>query len=105
MRLKNTLILDLLFCSCVFSSIVSCKEQSPDAFKCILITVDDKGNTTPVDEWEWYCKNPVTKQVKTISIEDSNRCIDNNRDECKWIGTDLQSYEKILKFYNGKCGK
>ena len=102
MRLTNILILNIVFCFCL----ASCAgQQPPDAFKCVLITIDAKGNTTPVNQWEWYCKNPVTKQVKTITIQESNRCIDNNRNECKWIATDLPSFEKIIKFYSGKCGK
>lgn len=102
MRLINLfLILNFFF-------VLGCKQENPNAFKCVLISYlkDEQGNklNIPFEQWYWYCKNMDTEEVKRIPIQDSDKCIRNKDNECRWIATDLIEYDISKKFYEGQCG-
>jgi len=93
-----------LFLILSFFSILGCKQENPDAFKCVLILKDENGNKAPLDQWYWYCKNMDNEEIKRIPIQESDKCIRNQENECKWIATDLIEYDISKKFYQNQCG-
>lgn len=98
MRLK----IILLTLSLLLFGFSGCSD--PNAFRCVLILVDDNGNKKPTDEWYWFCLNKKTKEEKTIWLKDSDKCIRSNQ-ECKWIGLDLNEEAAIREHYKKECNK
>jgi hypothetical protein len=45
-----------------------------------------------------------TEEVKRIPIQDFDRCVRNNANECKWILVDVENYDVIKRFYERQCG-
>lgn len=67
-----------------------------DAFRCVMITKDEQGLSRPLEQWYWYCYNQKTGDEKSIWLKDSEKCIRDPSQDCKWIGTDILE-EKIIK--------
>lgn len=83
---------------------ISSCDKKVDAFRCILITVDENGAQRSLDNWYWYCLNPMTNDEKTIAIQDTVKCIRENG-LCKWVATDVLEEKKIKDHYSNQCNK
>ncbi len=95
MRISKT-----LFAIALSSLLISCKTtERPDAYSCVLINVDDKGNRMSLDIWYWFCVNQKTKEEKTKWVKDSTTCIRDATKSCQWFGTDVLEYDKAEQFY------
>jgi hypothetical protein len=81
----------ILFSSVLLLGNSSCQSRlnRVDAYECILITVDEKAEERPLEQWYWFCRNRLTKEEKSIWLKDSTKCIRNSKNSCKWYGTDV----------------
>ena len=84
--------------------LTSCKPDQPNAYRCVLVTKNIEKKTAPLEQWYAYCKNLYTDEVKRIPVQDLNKRIE-SQDEAKWILTDLDNYDRAVKFYQNKCGE
>ena len=97
----------LIKASLLLMGVASCSStQKIDAFQCILINVDQDGNTTPFEKWYWYCLNNFTQEQKTIWLKDSDKCIRDQK-PCKFYGTDVMEIERVKQWYkdNQQCSQ
>lgn len=103
MKLKKLPRIILLGLSFFILSGATCQKKV-DAYRCILINVDNEKKIRPLDQWYLYCVNQKTQADETIWIKDlADRCIRRKDKVCKWIVTDIDE-EKIIKDeYERQC--
>ena len=91
---------------CVISLFImgasSC-DKRPDAFRCVLVTVDGQGKERPVNQWYWFCLNALTNEEKVLPIQKSTKCIRDQDRNCKWIATDTFEEKLIKEHYEKEC--